>query len=143
MSERILSGEGYIKPDDRDEEILRKRQAMLSERTEIKQGDRVIFADGVQRWVSHVWEAYEHPTDGFPTTVQTSDGGSFYLGEGYCSFSGGLFTPVPFEHFTRTDETAELSAWFFHHDWHRAHSAVYAVVDVPVWRCSVPSTNTR
>lgn len=139
MSACILGADAYVKPDERDEEILRKRQEMLNEDTSIKQGDRVIFADGVKRWVSHVWEAYDHPTDGYPTSVQTSDGGSFYLGEGYCSMSGGLFTGVPATTLTRTDDTAQLGVWFFHHDWHQAHSAVHAQVDVPVWTCTLPA----
>ena len=143
MTARIMGGDPYITPDERDEEILAKRQAMLDERTEIKQGDRVIFADGVERWVSHVWEAYDHPTDGYPTSVQTSAAGSFYLGDGYCSMSGGLFTGVPADTLTRTDDTRQLGVWFFHHDWHQAHSAVHAQIDVPVWTCTLPSTHTH
>lgn len=142
MTARIMGAEGYIKPDERDEEILRKRQDMLAERTEIKQGDRVVFADGVKRWVSYVWKEWIDDV-GHPRTVQTSDAGSYYLGDGCCVMSGSLFTPVNLEHFTRTDETTELGVWFFHHDWHQAHSAVYAQVDVPVWHCDVPSTDTR
>lgn len=117
--------------DDRDRAIIAERQAALLERPEDepRAGDVVEFADGIVRRVSYVW------SDG----VQSSDGGSYYLGgSGHMSMSGSLYTTVPTETLTRVDgETREADAWMFHHDMPGAGRGVHFQVQVPVWKCSV------
>lgn len=116
--------------DDRDLEILIDRQAKLSAIKEIKQGDYVRFADGIERRVSHVW---------YDGGIQTSAGGSWYLGEGYMSFSGSLFPIVPAETMRRTEEKKPGSAWFFHHDYAVRDGGIPVMVNCAVWECSEPA----
>jgi hypothetical protein len=81
----------------------------------------------VTRQIFYVW----------PDSVQTSDGGSFYLGDGYMSFSGSLYTSVPIETLTLIEGTRrEAWAWFFHHDHRTAHNSVHVCVPVRVWMSS-------
>jgi hypothetical protein len=109
--------------DDRDKAILAARVAAFDSTEGPRVGDYVRFADGVTRRISWVW----------PDDIQTSDGGSFYLGEGYMSFSGALYTSVPTETLTLTKETGDASAWFFHHDDWKAHNDVHVRVSVRAW----------
>ena len=120
----------YPTMDKRDEELLKQRSATFLERKYIKSGDFVRFADGTIRRVSHVW------TDE-PVGIQTSDNGSWYLGNGYMSFSGGLFCPIPAASMTRTDETMSGACWFFHHDFAYRDNGIYTSIPCPVWNCSI------
>lgn len=119
------SGEGTAL-DDRDKAILAMRVAAFDPMDCPRVGDYVDFADGVTRQISYVW----------PDDVQTSDGGSFYLGEGYMSFSGSLYTSVPTETLTLTESTRKASAWFFRHDYWAAQNGVHVPVLMRVWMCS-------
>lgn len=126
--------------DERDAKILEARQVSLDERAAADQrprsGDFVIFADGVTRRVSHVWD-WEASDDG-PAVYdcQTSDCGSWYLGVGYADFSGGLFGSVPASTMTLTEERREGRCWFFHHDYAGAHCGVDALALFRVYTCS-------
>ena len=128
--------------DDRDREIIATRSAALAARTIPQVGDFVDFANGITRRISHLWPDWPDPT------IQTSDGGSFYLGTTGCSvsgsfylgttgcsFSGGLYPGIPADLFTPTDERREGSAWLFHHDDAEAYNGVYFTVPFRVWRC--------
>lgn len=138
--------QAYPLLDERDRVILEKRQRAFTE-TAVhgpQAGEVVIFADGVKRRISHVWPGYTDDEGRIhQTQVQTSDGGSFYVGEGYCSFSGSLYTPVPADTLTDTGEVETIPAWFFHHDWHTAHNGITVPLDVRVWQCSRESKDTR
>lgn len=119
--------------DEKDAHILAERVAALNARREsLRVGDWVIFADGVERRISYIW-ADENDV---PFSVQTSKGGSFYLGDGYVSFSGSLFKPVKPETLTLTGDVRKGSVWFFHHDYSTAHNGVYAEMDFRVFKCS-------
>ena len=89
-------------------------------------GDYVRFADGVERRVSHRW----------PKDIQTSDGGSWHLGTGYVSFSGGLYRSVPTKTLKLTDEMKEGRYWFFDENHHTADSSVAVTIPVRAWVCS-------
>ena len=71
--------------DERDRAILEARSNAFHQHTTPQVGDFVIFADGTERRISHNWG----------DEVQTSDDGSFYLGDGYMSFAGSLYTSIP------------------------------------------------
>jgi hypothetical protein len=119
--------------DERDTEILNVRQAAFLARTEPKQGDFVRFADGTLRRISHVW----FDENGKASHIQTSHGGTFYVGEGYMSYSSGaLFSSIEAGKFTRTGEIIAGRAWFFHHDLACAGGGVDVIVNCPVWECS-------
>lgn len=127
--------------DAQDQEILAYRTQCFwhYERTLLpRAGDYIDFADGVTRRVSHVWD---WPAGG--ETVQTSDGGSFYLGEGYCSFSGGLHPGIPLTTLTKTETVRDGAVWFFHHDTHRAFNAVYTTIPCAVYACALSSTDRK
>jgi hypothetical protein len=115
--------------DDRDATILAKRVAAFDPTEGPREGDYVEFSDGVTRRISYVW----------PSAVQTSDSGSFYLGNGYMSFSGGLYSTVPTETLTLTDAVREAWAWFFHHDQREAHNSIHVRVPVRVWKSTAPA----
>jgi len=115
--------------DDRDAEILKERQAEFDKSTRPRCGDYVLFSDGVVRRISHIWD-YD---DGW---FQSSDGGSWYLGKGWASFSGSLFSSLPLKTLTLTDDHKNGHFWFFHHDWHEAHNGVQFQIPCRVWQCS-------
>lgn len=110
--------------DDRDRALVAERAAAYDRINGPRVGDFVEFADGVIRRVSHVWD----------NGVQTSDGGSFYLGDGYISFSGGLYPQIPFSSLSETGEKRNASVWIFHHDWAKAHNGVGAEIPFRVFK---------
>jgi len=125
--------------DGRDAEIRMDRIILLDAVTKPRQGDYVVFANGITRRISHVWdwsgcEGVEPDED---ISVQTSTGGSWYLGEGYCSFSGSLYRGVPGKSLTLTSEKRPGSAWFFHHDFAGAGCGVDVTLDFRVYTCNL------
>ena len=119
--------------DERDRAIFAARVAQFDPTEGPRVGDHVDFTDGVSRLISYVWGDGTDELDG----VQTSDGGSFYLGDGYMSFSGSLYICVPHDTLTLTEETRATVAWFFHHDWHSRDNGVDVKVAMRVWKCCV------
>lgn len=113
--------------DERDEAIVAARVAELDAVEGPRVGDFVIFADDKVARVAHIWRVD-------PVSVQTSAGGSFYLGDGHVSMSGSLFTGVPGDTLTRTDEVRNGSVWIFHHDWHTAQGGVSFEIPFRVYR---------
>jgi hypothetical protein len=118
--------------DERDAEIISARLAAMDAREGPRVGDFVRFACGTLRRISHDWG------DG----VQTSDAGSFYLGDYGCSFSGALFGTVPTDSLTLahldsgwSPETRAGAVWVFHHDHHCAHNGVHASIPFRVYVC--------
>ena len=123
-----MRGQLDVQLDERDQEIYRERQLGLDNRRHADVGDWVEFANGVTRRISHVWR-FE------PTTAQTSDGGSYYLGnDGSVSFSGSLYRGVDIKTLTFTGEFRPASVWFFHHNWMEAHNGVDVMADFRVYR---------
>ncbi len=120
--------------DERDLAIIAERFLLLEREVGPRCGDHVDFADGVSRRISHV---YSREQWGSEWGVQTSDGGSWYLGEGFVSFSGSLFPTVPGGSLTLTDVERVGSVWIFHHDRWCAFNGVDAVVPFRVYRCSL------
>lgn len=116
--------------DDRNLEILRRNLEALDKHDGPRVGDFVEFADGVVRRFSHDWDEYG---------LQTSDGGSWHLGNGFLSFSGSLHPTVSRETLTRADEIRSGSAWIWHHDWSGASRGVDVTIPLRVFRCSLTS----
>jgi hypothetical protein len=117
--------------DDRDKTILAARVAAFDPTEGPRVGDYVEFIDDVTRRISYIW----------PHGVQTSEGGSFYLGEGYMDFSGSLHPTIPTETLTLIEGvTREAWAWFFHHDYWTAHNGVHVRVSVRVWMSSAKAS---
>lgn len=129
--------------DEKDQIILKQRQVLLDKSAQAgpMQGDFIRFADGEYRRIAHVWTG-----DGQPEHIQpnlASQGGSYYLGEGYVSYSGGLASAIPWCHFSRSSERMRGVIWFFHHDYATAHNGVYDYADFQVWNCDLKSTEIR
>lgn len=118
--------------DSVDAMIIKRCLVKLDSDERVRVGDYVIFTDDVVRRVSYVWR---DETDA-AFSVQTSDGGSFHLGDGYVSFSGSLHPGVSPDTLTRTDDTRDGAVWIFHHDRWTAHNGIDAVVPFRVYRCS-------
>lgn len=115
--------------DERDATILADRMVQLNAVEGFRCGDWVIFADGVTRRISYIWD------DG----PQTSAGGTYFLGHGYVSMSGGLYPHVPKATLTLTDERRDAWVWFFHHDFATAHNGVDVMAEFRVYTCSLPA----
>ena len=116
--------------DQRNDEILRTRMELLNRRPGPRVGDFVEFADGVMRRFSHNWDE---------AGLQTSDGGSWHLGNSGMSFSGSLHPCVQREDIKQTDEMRWGSAWFFSHDHWTAHNAVHVQIPLRVFKCNKTS----
>lgn len=116
--------------DERDTASLTRRQAARDALPRVPlEGDVVRFSDGVEYRVSYAWD-----TDHGTRRVQTTRGGSFSWGSsGHMSYSGSLFDAIDSDTMTLTDETANVPAWFFHHEWACAHNGVNVKARVRVW----------
>lgn len=129
----ITGADHGITPDERDEIILRERVATWNRGEGPRVGDFIMFSDGVLHRFSHDWG------DG----LQTSLGGSFYLGHGSMSFSGGLDPSIPKHALLNSGRTRPGSAWFFHCDSPRAYSAIYVEVACRVYATEMRSDHWR
>jgi hypothetical protein len=118
--------------DARDTEILADRIHSFEQVTGPRVGDYVRFADDVTRRISYIWRD-EHDQ---AFNVQTSDGGSYYLGKGYVSMSGSLYDGVEPSTLTDTGRRVMGSVWFFHHDHRMAHNGVDTEIPFRLYRCS-------
>lgn len=118
--------------DDTDRDIIMRRGHKYNgDRRDARPdiGDYVEFSDGIVHRVSHVWG------DG----VQTSKGGSFYLGEGYMAFSGGLEPSIPYSDLTDTGEMRNGGIWIFHHNYATAGGGVNGEIPFKVYRADRPT----
>lgn len=103
-----------IVPDDRDKGIAILRKAEWDKLEGPRIGDFAAFPDGhLERFCQHWGDA-----------IQTSKGGSYYLGRGYVSMSGGCNPAIPLERIFNSGQTRLGNFWFFHHDVSQAHSDV-------------------
>jgi hypothetical protein len=123
--------------DERDQELVDQFQASLNEHRQKRPdvpgvGDWIKFADGLVLRVSHVWD------DG----VQYTYGGSFSMGDGYVSYSGGLEPVIKLDTLTLTDEVKQGAVWIFHHNHWKAHNSVHTAIDFRVYE-STANTHTR
>lgn len=103
-----------------DAEILAKRVKAFDEKPDMRCGDFLKLKDGTLRRIAHHWGDGVQPSSG------NGDNGSFYLGRGYCSYSGGLDSLIPIEQFKPTGETMMGRVWIFHRDFWGAGRGVYA-----------------
>ncbi len=112
--------------DADNEAILAHRQSLLDARHAIGVGDLVIAGDKTYR-VAHDWGDSVQFTDG-------RFGASFYFGEGYVDFSGGLDPSIQKLCFTSTEERRAAPVWFFSQGFVRAHNGYHTEAMFRVWR---------
>ena len=109
--------------DETDQDILRTKTRLLDQNPKPRVGDYIRFADGTERRISHLWT--ELGGWDMEDAAQTSDGGSFYLGDGYATFSGSLFGGTPLDKLSELVGEKKLGdVWFFHHNVRRAYNGV-------------------
>jgi len=113
-------------PDTPNEIILERRQAALDKITRPKNGDFIIMTDGTLKRFCHDWGE---------EGLQTTTGGSFYLGEnGSVSYSGGLDPTTPLYRIEPTGQRRAGSVWFFDRDIWGAGRGVYLNAIFNVWK---------
>ena len=112
--------------DDRDQAILTQRLSQWNQRAGPRVGDFVRFPDGSLHRFTHAWD------DGLQTAP--AGHGSYYLGEGFCSYSGSLDPLIPSTRIHATDATEDGRIWFFHHDYWCAHNGVVAMIPCRVYQ---------
>lgn len=114
-----------IVPDERDLAMAHELETAFNEVLSPRVGDFVKMPDGTLERFSHNWGG---------EALQSSPGGSWYLGKGYAEFSGGLNPPIPVERLLFCGEMKPGRFWFFHHGWAAAHSAVFVWMDCRVYQ---------
>ena len=136
MQAKIHGSDSNVTPDDQDWQLLTKRVETWDSRQGPRVGDFIEFADGITHRFSH-----DH---GEEWGIQTSPiGGSFYMGDGYLSYSGGLEPSIKHDQIEATDEQRLGAVWFFHHDYHRSSNGVNAWVPCRVFKTSADSDHWR
>ena len=113
-----------VEPDFKDQAIAELRINEWNKDTDPRVGDYVIMPDGTFERFSYRW----------PEGLQTSKGGSFYLGTGYASFSGGLNPSIPNEKIQGTTEKKTGTFWIFHHDYMTAFNSVGVRAECRVYK---------
>lgn len=109
--------------DETDAAIFSERFHAFQDIHGPRVGDYVKFADGRMERISHICG----------DSVQTSESGSFYLGKGYVSFSGGLNPGIPLDELEYRADHKRGSVWFFHHDHACADNGVHVSMDFRVY----------
>lgn len=129
MLPAIVGSDHGIIPDHRDDEILIAFTSRWNLRKEIRVGDFIKFLDGTYGRFTHACP------DGLQTTVRSGEfgEGSFHMTYNALSYSGALDPIIKREKIRATDRLQAGRAWFFHHGFGRAHSAVYATVPCRVY----------
>jgi len=104
--------------DPEDNEILKKRLTALNENPGPRVGDFVFMkGEDKPRRFTYDWG------EGIQTTDYGA-GGSFYLGDGYVSFSGGLSPSIDKKALLNSGQTRLGRVWFFHHNYACADNGV-------------------
>jgi hypothetical protein len=106
--------------------ILATRQSYLDNRQSIGVGDFVTDDEKSYR-VAHHWGDSLQLTDG-------RYGASFYLGDGYVEFSGGLNPCIDIARFEPTEERHEGAVWLFSENHTRAHNGYHTTATFRVWK---------
>jgi len=112
--------------DQENQLILANRQVQLDRVEGIKVGDSVIDGDKTLR-AAHDWGDSVQLTDG-------TYGASFYLSDGYVTFSGGLNPGIDKSRFIATNETRKGPVWFFSQNCVMAHNGFHTEAMFRVWR---------
>lgn len=110
--------------DSLDKTILSIRIQAWNTRSGPRVGDKILMRDGSIRRFAH-----DYGNELQTTSAKEPGDQRYYLGHGYCSFSGTLGELISKADIEPTDQTGDAPVWFFHHDQARAFNAVQA--DIP------------
>jgi len=105
-------------------EILKKRTELWNQKPGPRVGDYLKIGDKYTRF-THKWD----------DKIQTGGGvyGSYYMGGGYSSYSGGLHPGINLTDIKKTDEVKQGQVWFFDKDVAGAGRGVYFMIDCSVY----------
>ena len=106
-----------------NKDILKERMAAFNKLKKAKVGEYLKYKGSYVRF-SHDWGR----------SLQTTQGGSFYLGKGYMSFSGGLHHGIDRKNLELTNQKRIGSVWFFDGDYAVADGGVYYKVSLRIWK---------
>lgn len=113
-----------------DKAILDQRESAFNQVQGPRVGDFLRTPDGFLRF-THDWG------ESIQTTVNAKHpchgDASFYLSDGYASFSGSLDPAIDKSLLVDTGEKQNGSFWFFHHDEYRAENGVYFTIPCRVY----------
>lgn len=87
-------------------------------------GDALRLPDGQTVYFCHIYD----------NKAQTCEGGSFHLGEGYLSYSGGLDSGISFSGIELTAEKFVLPVWFCHRGYLTGGCGIYARIECRIWK---------
>lgn len=121
----------YPQFDDVDKGIIIERKRIYAKKEGPRIGDFVEFPDGRRARFTHDWD------DALQTTTpsDTGEGGRFYFGSGYCSYSGSLDPSIPKIDLKLVDNFGpEGSVWIFHHDRQEAHNGVDTTIQFRLYK---------
>src|SRR5881398_2456575 len=108
---------------ERNAEILATRESTYNNIEGPRVGDFVVMADGHLERFSHNWG----------DSIQTCYGGSFYLGEGFVSFSGALNPSIRKDELLNSGQTKTGNFWFFSNNYARAHNGIDVQIECRVF----------
>lgn len=108
-----------------NEEILQERTEQYNKKPGARVGDFLKLPYGLITRFTHEWE----------DSIQTggTKNGSYYLGGGYLSYSGGLDSGAKKIDLVATEETREGSIWFFKNNDSRAHNGIEFMIQQRVF----------
>jgi hypothetical protein len=113
---------------EENEAILATRIYSLNQRPGPRCGDWLDLPDGTSARIAHHWGDAVQPSTG------NGDTGSFYLGDGFLSYSGSLEGSVAIDRLQFDGEYRSGRLWFFSQDHHRAHNGVDFTAQFRVYR---------
>jgi hypothetical protein len=118
--------------DAKDAEILANRERLYNLIPGPRVGDFLEIAEDVMLRFTHDWgESIQ--TTVWPKHPCHGDA-SFYLSDGYVSFSGSLDRAIDKGELEDTGRKLEAAFWFFHHNHAGADCGVYCKMPVRVWK---------
>jgi hypothetical protein len=106
-----------------NQEILNERLKLFNKREGLRLGDFLKLSNGTYLRFCNVLD----------DTLQTTKAGSFYFGDGYVEFSGGICPPIDKKLLKQIDEKREGEVWFFDQGIVGPHRAVYFNIELRVF----------
>lgn len=114
-----------IEAAQKDLDILKSRIELFDKRTGPRVGDYLELPYGILTRFTHAWD------DG----IQIGGGSSsYYLGNGYISYSGGLDPSIEYSAIVPTDKKKDGVIWFFHGDSAGGGRGVYSTIPFRVFK---------
>ena len=127
QSIECYKGSNVYKISDKDLNILKTRIKEYDRIKDARVGDFFITSEDHYVRFTHAWDDH----------IQTSESeksGSFYLGNGYISYSGGLDPGFKYSEIVDTGQIKKGWIWFFHDGWQLAHCGVHFNIDFRVFK---------